>query len=126
MQRYSGFTLIELLIVIAIIGVLSAVAYPTYTQHRLKTERKVAMTDMLSLAAQLEQIKAVTLSYKAGEGKTVENGLYTITTIDRSSGFLIRAVPNSRQSGDRCGTLGYLSTGQWTFDGGLTFDECGG
>jgi len=126
MRRRSGFTLMELLIVIAIIGVLSAMAYPTYTQHRLKTARKVAMADMLSLAAQLEQIKAVALSYKAGEGKTVDNDYYVIRAeIVGASQFLIRAVPNTGQSGDRCGTLSYTSTGQWLFGGSLTYDECG-
>src|SRR5713226_8463140 len=45
----KGFTLTELLIVVAIIGILTLIAYPTYQSQMLKTRRsdaKIALTEM--------------------------------------------------------------------------------
>ncbi|ATC56970.1 prepilin-type N-terminal cleavage/methylation domain-containing protein [Vibrio anguillarum] len=53
-RRSFGMTLIELLIAVVIIGVLSAIAYPSYTKHVLKGHRTIALADMGRIQLELE------------------------------------------------------------------------
>ncbi|MGJ7571165.1 type IV pilin protein [Variovorax sp. RB2P76] len=50
-----GFTLIELMIVVAVIGILAAIAYPAYTDSVLKGRRAQARTALLELMQQQER-----------------------------------------------------------------------
>lgn len=49
LKKGDGFTLIELMIVIAIIGVLAAIAIPQFTEYRKKGYNTMAKTDLRSL-----------------------------------------------------------------------------
>ncbi|MEZ8516383.1 type IV pilin protein [Vibrio cyclitrophicus] len=51
----KGMTLIELLVTVAIIGVLTAIAYPSYTEHVIKSHRTAALADMAKIQLTLEQ-----------------------------------------------------------------------
>nr|WP_312540254.1 prepilin-type N-terminal cleavage/methylation domain-containing protein [Moraxella sp. CTOTU47616] len=55
--RQQGFTLIELMIVVALIGVLAAIAYPSYQRYVIKTKRTDMMTEMQNIASQIESQK---------------------------------------------------------------------
>jgi type IV pilus assembly protein PilA len=53
-QNQKGFTLIELMIVIAIIGILAAIAIPQFAQYRAKGYNSGALSDSRNLRTDLE------------------------------------------------------------------------
>ncbi|WP_299022130.1 type IV pilin protein [uncultured Photobacterium sp.] len=63
MKNQKGVTLIELLIVVAVIGILTAIAYPSYQKHVLKGHRSQVMADMIKIQLNLEEGYTQTGSY---------------------------------------------------------------
>lgn len=51
----QGFTLVELMFVVAIIGILAAIAYPAYLDYVMKARRSDAKTALLDVSQQLER-----------------------------------------------------------------------
>ena len=54
-RRPLGFTLIELMIVLAIVGILSAIAFPSYTKYVAKGKRAEARAALLESAQYMER-----------------------------------------------------------------------
>ncbi|WP_320157849.1 type IV pilin protein [Psychrobacter urativorans] len=60
-----GFSLIELMIVVAIIGIVAAIAYPSYQQYVIKSKRTDMMSEMHNIATEIESRKLAQGSYPA-------------------------------------------------------------
>ena len=59
----GGFTLIELMIVVAILGILAAIAYPAYQSYLTKSRAQAATSDLVGMALALENTFQKTLTY---------------------------------------------------------------
>ena len=64
-RRVRGFSLIELMIVLVVIGVLSAIAYPAYQDYVRRANRSAAQAFMMTIAARQEQYLLTNRSYAA-------------------------------------------------------------
>lgn len=61
--KQHGFTLIELMITVAIIGILAAIAYPSYASYIIKGNRTAAKAQMLDIANRQQQFMLANRAY---------------------------------------------------------------
>jgi type IV pilus assembly protein PilE len=54
-RAQRGFTLIELMVAVAIVGILAAIAYPSYTQYVRRGKIVEALSELATLRVRLEQ-----------------------------------------------------------------------
>lgn len=146
-QQADGFTLLELMIVVVIVSILAAVAYPAYLDQVRKGRRADCAGVLTGLAAAMERKFTENNEYLglatggADSGAPAANfypakcpieGTATfynllIDNTTTATTFDIRAVPVGDQARDNCGTLTLDNTGVKGLVGaaaGATVDRC--
>ena len=134
-NKTRGFTLMELMIVVAIIGIIAAIGYPSYRDQVIKSRRADGMSALLELADRLERHYSDVGTYKQADDSntTVDDVFpsfssdYYTLTIDAQDniGFTVSAARKGTQVKDKCGTFTLNSQGVKTISGGsLPLDDC--
>jgi type IV pilus assembly protein PilE len=99
MKFNSGFTLIELMTVLLMIGLLSAIVYPSYQKHVISTRRLDGKTALLQTAALMEHYYTEHNSYananleNIGAKEISSDGYYHITLLSTNTGYSLTANP---------------------------------
>lgn len=147
-RRSYGMTLIELIIVVAIIGILAAITYPSYRDHVRRSNRADAKAVLLENAQLLERNFTMANRYDSttpdGAGaapailtQSPKQGdiRYEIDIEYAAAGgiegqlFTLTATPVGTMAGDPCGELTLASTGVRGANGateGDSVQECWG
>jgi type IV pilus assembly protein PilE len=143
-KKLQGFTLIELMISVAIVGILAAIALPSYQESVRKSRRADGKAALLGLANAMERHFTEANTYKNAAGTTAvptDTGTPYIYTPDSGtanyynfniqaaddSSYEIRAEPKNAQSSDKCGklTLTHLGVKDVTSQtSGITKADC--
>jgi type IV pilus assembly protein PilE len=136
-RRSGGFTLIELMIAVAIVGILAAIAYPSYQEQIRKGRRADAMAQLVTLAQAYERFYTSNNTYEGfwdtvpaaqKNSPTEGTAYYTLErTAETRTAFTITAERQSagNQTSDRCGDLTINQAGtKGIVDATATREEC--
>lgn len=134
-KQETGFSLLELMIAVAIVGIISAVVYPSYREYIIDARRVDAQQALLSFANAMERFKIANSTYAgaasggANTGFPAANVFPSQAPIDGGDAFYnlriessairsytLQAVPVNGSSQDGNGLMEILSTGVKRWD----------
>jgi type IV pilus assembly protein PilE len=118
-MHQTGVTLIELLIVVAILGILAAVAVPSYQNYLAEARRTEAEAVLVESTQVLERYYTEQNTYvgsslpyaEAPKDGTTKYYDISFGTGPTATSYTIRAVPKGAMLNDSCGTLTLTHTG---------------
>ena len=137
--KHMGFTLIELMIAVAIVGILAAVALPSYNQYIARGKRAEARAEILKAEGWLERFGTENNVYTSNPPTNNTNaGFNTKFTVIPSSGsanyslslvvtavaYTMTATRMNSMANDACGNYVKTNFGSITFTGTLDASKC--
>lgn len=137
-RAQQGFTLLEMMIVVAIVGILAAIAVPSYQSSIERTRRTDAQAALVALAQKMEQAYARNYSYQGLAAGGADTGIPAATLLPEAVDFYdltisaaatntytVAAVPLGAQAADDCGTLSVDQAGSRTaIKAGASVPDC--
>jgi len=141
---HSGFTLLELMVVVAIVGVLATIAFPSYQRSVAKTWRSHAVACLEELSVGMERRYTVAMSFAGTapppNGCTIDGdpswvvpdeGLanrygFAFAADPTATTYTLLAVPTDLQAGADidCGTLSLSQSGERDVSGTAAIARC--
>ena len=136
-RKNSGVTLVELMITVGIVGILAAIAYPSYQRQVMRGGRADGKAELMEASQELEKCytrfgryndaNCLTYTTLNTTGRSSERGRYTVRLAAGTTrnAYSLQAAPQNGQANDSlCGTLTLDQTGQRGFAAGGTLAEC--
>lgn len=118
--RQTGFSLIELMITVAVVALLAGVAYPSYTNHVIRTKRSAAQAQMLDIANRQQQFLLANRAY-ASTTDLANSGFTLPKDVSSNYGYSITVGATTVPSF----TVTFTPTGAQAVDGVLTLNSEG-
>ena len=133
-MKKNGFSLIELMIAVTIVGILAAIAIPSYSAYVRRANRSDATRTISFLSQALERCYSQTFTYvgcaqaPAGTAPSAQNYYNVTVAILSASTFTISAVPlTNPQLGDaQCTSFTVDQTGAQAMTGTADIKTCWG
>lgn len=134
LNKQGGFSLLELMIVVVVVAILSAVAYPSYQSHIAASRRAEAKAALMEAAQYMEREFSLTGGYSsanlvsAGLSTLPRDGgsaYYQLAANTSGAQFTLSATPTGAMNGDKCGVLMLDQVGRQTLSGAsVTAADC--
>ncbi len=133
MRKYMhGITLTELMIVVVIIGMLTAIAYPSYRQYVAKAKRNEAKSALLQIATLQERFylqnntytaDMTNLGFGAAANNLTDSGSYivNVTAANANTFSAVATYQNADAEAGKCAT--FTINGQGT-KGSTPYNDC--
>lgn len=135
-----GFTLIEVMIVVAILGLIAAIAIPNYSSYINRARRTEAQTALQDAAQFMQRFYAANNRYDtsvSGTNVSLPVSLrtipanssgaatyYTLTVLAAANTYTLTATPSNVMASDACGAYTLVQTGARGSLGSLSVAQC--
>ena len=135
-HNQKGFTLIELMIVVAILGIIASIAYPSYLESVRKSNRTDAKAMLSDVSQRLQRCFTAYSAYNddscavedqitGGATLASQEGFYSISGTVNATGFSLTATAVGVQAADsKCKNFTLTNTGVRTVSGTSSADDC--